>query len=257
MVWILDWSDQITMLNTARSQTLTEDIINQLLGLIRNGTWKAGESLPSERALISQLGVSRPCLREALQALAALGVIEVRAGRRARVKGPTFQSIIDPAGMAGLLESEDLIHLWEVRVSLETAAVRLAAERARDDDHSRLEEAITRMIWASQRDSLAGYVEADLHFHRCLADATYNPVFVQVYGVIHRMIRVSVHTTGAIPGGMDRGIRAHQLILEALRSHDPAATEAAMLAHLGGSNRYRDALAGLPAESLEVPFRRQ
>lgn len=252
MVWNLNWSDQMAMLNVARSQTLTEDIINQLLGLIRNGTWKAGESLPSERALMGHLGVSRPCLREALQALAALGVIEVRAGRRARVKGPTFQSIIDPARMAGLLRPDDLVQLWEVRVSLETAIARLAAERAHPDELSHLEEAILMMTLASQRDSLTGYVEADLDFHRCLADATCNPVFVEVYGVIHRMLRVSVHTTGAVPGGMDRGIRAHQGILEAVRARNAPAAEAVMLAHLGDSNRYRSAAAGLPADSTHL-----
>ncbi len=240
------------MLNAARSQTLTEDIIDQLLGLIRNGTWKPGESLPSERTLMGQLGVSRPCLREALQALSALGVIEVRAGRRARIKGPTIQSIFDPARMSGLLQPDDLIHLWEIRTALEVAATRLAAERIGPEWLSRLEEAVRAMSCCAEQSSLADYVEADLDFHRCLAEATGNPMFVEVHGVIQRTIRFSVQTTGAIPGGMDRGLRAHTAILEALRSRDPVAAEAAMRAHLGGPNRYRDALAGLPAAALEI-----
>ena len=64
-----------------RQRRLSDDIVEQLEGMILEGTLKSGERLPAERALAEQFGVSRPSLREAIQKLAAKGLLVSRQGQ--------------------------------------------------------------------------------------------------------------------------------------------------------------------------------
>ena len=235
------------MLIAARSKTLTENVIEQLLTLIRTGKCQPGERLPSESQLTQQLGVSRACVREALQAVAQTGVIELRAGRRARVKAPSARSLFDPAGMAGLLEPESLVHLWQVRMAIEVAAVRFATELIEPEGITQLEHALADQARAMETGDVTKYNEADLAFHQHLIRATGNPIFVELYKTIRRGIQASQSvTTRSL--GMQRGVLGHSAILDAVRAKDPAGAEAAMRSHLGVSTMYLHALAELPRQ---------
>jgi DNA-binding FadR family transcriptional regulator len=229
------------MLTTATAKTITENVIDQMLSLIRSGAWKAGDELPSERELMLRLRVGRSCVREALQAVASLGLVELRAGRRAKVKEFLASQIFDPVQMAGLLRAEDLIHLWQVRVALEVAAMRLAVDRLDAASLTQLGRIVDDLSEQMERSDLTAFIESDLAFHQCVIQATGNPIFVEVYKVIMRAIRASVRITGSIPGGMQRGVRVHRALFEALRTKDAAAAEAAMREHLGDPDRFREA----------------
>jgi GntR family transcriptional repressor for pyruvate dehydrogenase complex len=233
------------MLIEAKSKTLTENVTDQILTLIRTGIWKPGELLPSENQLTQQLGVSRACVREALQAVAQIGVVELRAGRRARVKAPTARSLFDPGEMAGLLKSESLVHLWQVRMAIEVAAVRLATELIDQHGLERLEHALADQARAMEQGDFIKYNEADLAFHQYLIQGTGNPIFVELYETIRRGIQTSQSVT-ARSLGMQRGVLGHSAILGAVKAKDPVAAEAAMRSHLGVSTMYLDALAKLP-----------
>ena len=63
---------------SVRQRRLSDDIVSQLETMILEGTLKAGERLPAERVLAEQFGVSRPSLREAIQKLAAKGLLVSR-----------------------------------------------------------------------------------------------------------------------------------------------------------------------------------
>jgi DNA-binding FadR family transcriptional regulator len=239
------------MLTVARARTLTENVIEQLLSLIRAGQWQPGELLPSENQLTQQLGVSRACVREALQAVAQTGMIELRAGRRARVQAPSARALFDPAGMAGLLQPDSLVHLWQVRMAIEVAAVRLAAELGTPDGLAQMEHALADQARAMEQGDPARYNEADLAFHQHLIQATGNPIFVELYATIRRGIQASQNvTTRSL--GMERGVRGHSAILETVRAKDPAGAETAMRSHLGVSTMYLQALAELPRHGESV-----
>jgi DNA-binding FadR family transcriptional regulator len=220
-----------------------------MLSLIRSGAWKGGDGLPSERELMLRLGVGRSCVREALQSVASLGLIALRAGRRAKVKQFSASLVFDPAQMAGLLGAEDLIHLWQVRVALEVAAIRLAAGRLDAASLAQLGRILDDLSGHMERSDLPAFIEADLAFHRCVIQATGNPIFLEVYTVITRAIRASVRITGSIPGGMQRGVRVHRALFNALKTKDPVAAEAAMRAHLGKPDRFREAYNRLVSHS--------
>jgi len=231
------------MLITATAQTITENVIEQILRLIRDGTWKPGDLLPPEKDLTRVLGVGRSCVREALQGVASLGLVELRAGRRTRVKSPSFRTLFDPAGMAALLQPEDLIHLLEARLAVEVAAARLAAERIDAERLAALERTVEALSTHMAAGDVPQYVEADLAFHEVLIAATGNPIFREVYQVIRRGIRASLRLTSSAPGGMRYGHGEHRAILDAIKARDVPQAEAAMRAHLGEAHKYLTAFA--------------
>jgi DNA-binding FadR family transcriptional regulator len=245
------------MLITATAQTITENVIGQILALIRNGTWKPGDALPSEKELTRSLGVSRPSVREALQSVAFLGLVELHAGRRARVKAPSFRTMFDPAGMAALLQREDLVYLLEARLAIEVAAARLAAQRIDRAGLEGLERTVRDLSAHMLKRDVLRYVEADLAFHQCLIQATGNPIFIEVYEVIRRGIRASLRLTSSTPGGMRYGHGEHRAIFEAVQSGDPHQAEQTMRAHLGEVHKYLEAFALQSPDPLKGPAKRR
>ena len=80
-----------------KREALPEQIVRQLLGLVRAGQLKPGDRLPAERALAADLGVGRPTLREALRALQLLGVLDIRHGGGVFVNEPGPDALLGPA----------------------------------------------------------------------------------------------------------------------------------------------------------------
>jgi len=118
----------------ARERRLSDKVADMMLETILAGRFKVGDRLPSERALGEQFGVSRTVVREAVRALVAKGVIEVRSGSGLRVVAVNADAVHESMNLylrGGRLEFEK-VH--EVRALLEVHLAGLAAERASDDD---------------------------------------------------------------------------------------------------------------------------
>src|SRR5947209_2166214 len=137
---------------------------------ILSGKLASGDSLPSERELSAEMGVSRSVVREALGRLASLGLVRSVHGSGTRVEAPNGRPIT--AGYQRLLRRGefDLAHLAEVRLPLETAIAALAAGRRTDDHLARL--AAAQKALANARAGLDAHVRADLEFHAVLAEAS-------------------------------------------------------------------------------------
>src|SRR5438105_9904358 len=119
LLWTdINWSDHLANqrqpvdapmpIQTLEPQRLYRQIAEQLRTLMTKGEFKPGETLPAERELAKQLGVSRPSVREALIALEVEGWVEVRTGagvfvlERAKKPAVTHKSV--PANEWGPLE---------------------------------------------------------------------------------------------------------------------------------------------------------
>ena len=116
-----------------RRQKLSEEVRRQLLDLIKSGSVGLGQPLPSERELMERLGVGRPAIREAMQSLETIGLIEIRHGGRARVAEPSIGRMVDQISetMKHLLANSpaSLENLKEARATVEREMARLAARR--------------------------------------------------------------------------------------------------------------------------------
>ncbi len=180
-----------------QQRRLSDDIVSQLERMILEGTLKAGERLPAERALAEQFGVSRPSLREAIQKLAAKGLLVSRQGGGNYVAESLGSTFSDP--LLHLLESnpEAQRDLLEFRHTLEGSCAFYAAQRATELDHARLREAFEALqqCYASEgKVSRAEEGAADARFHLAIAEASHNAVLLHTIRGLFDLLKRNVVT---------------------------------------------------------------
>ena len=166
-------------LRLVRPKRMYEQLAEQIEGLIRDGTFRAGARLPAERDLADQIGVSRPSLREALIALETAGLIETRVGDGTYVRADIGPAPVFPLSGAGDL-GPGTLEQFEARRALECMAAELAAARATEAERAALRVCLDRMSAMVA----AGENPGEQHriFHTGLADACGN-------GIIARSVR--------------------------------------------------------------------
>ena len=180
-----------------RQRRLSDDIVEQLEGMILEGTLKSGERLPAERALAERFGVSRPSLREAIQKLAAKGLLVSRQGGGNYVVDSLGSTFSDP--LLHLLESnpEAQRDLLEFRQTLEASCAYYAALRATEVDRERLTAAIEALQDCYARADEVSRVEegaADARFHLAIAEASHNAVLLHTIRGLFDLLKRNVVT---------------------------------------------------------------
>lgn len=160
----------MAQLTRIRQEKVYEAAMNQLVSLIEDGTFSAGDRLPTERALAEQLGISRASVRQALTGLAAMGLVESRPGDGTYVteRRTDFTWRIDAASALEILEG---------RRAIESGTARLAAQRRTQRELTALREIVATMD--EQVDDGVHPVDTDREFHRAIAVAAHNPVLLQ------------------------------------------------------------------------------
>lgn len=189
---------------------MTASTYDRLLDLIVGTSLEPGAAL-TETALAEKLHVSRTPIREALKLLEQDGLVE-RSGRSVRIKERS---------------PEEILEIYEVRVTLEVAAARRAANRRTDLDLSRL-EAIHEEMLRLPTDDLTAQVAWNNRFHEALWRASHNAT---LEGVITRLIgtlRRYPQTTLGFPGRWKQILTEHEQLVSAIRAQD--AEQAATLA---------------------------
>lgn len=180
-----------------RQRRLSDDIVEQLEGMILEGTLKSGERLPAERALAERFGVSRPSLREAIQKLTAKGLLVSRQGGGNYVVDSLGSTFSDP--LLHLLESnpEAQRDLLEFRQTLEASCAYYAALRATEVDRERLTAAFEALQDCYARADEVSRVEegaADARFHLAIAEASHNAVLLHTIRGLFDLLKRNVVT---------------------------------------------------------------
>jgi DNA-binding FadR family transcriptional regulator len=212
---------------------LVDQAVATLRMRIIEGVYGPDGEFPPQAELCEELGVSRGVIREAMQRLQSQRLVEVGQGRKPRVL---------PAGPTALAESLQLVmdrtdaswsQVGEVRRTLEVDIAGLAALRGQPNHWRELEKTLGAM---QATDDIAAQVEADMRFHRILAEATGNSIFAFLLDALASLLRASRERTIG-KGGIEPALRGHRHVLDAVRRHDAAAARQAMAAHLEESQR--------------------
>lgn len=221
-----------TPLRRTSRATLTQQVAQRLLDMIRSGHYKPGDRLPTENDLVAQLGVGRSCVREAMQWLTMAGAVDVRPRRGAIVRKIDAERLNVLTSFPSLLELEVLQELGEVRRLLEPEVARLAAERCAPEDVQKLaayQRALETAIAAGNSDAM---VAADVGFHNVIAEAAHNIVLRKMMAGVHDLLLESRRMTFRAPGAIERTLASHRQILEAIAAHDGETAREAMRGHL-------------------------
>ncbi|MBO2454872.1 FadR family transcriptional regulator [Actinomadura barringtoniae] len=192
-----------------------EAVLDQLQAEVTTGSWRIGDRIPGELDLASQLGVSRPAVREAIRALSHVGVLEVRRG-----DGTYVRSSADPRPLLRRVERASLRDVFEVQLAYDVQAAKLAARRRTDADVERLQELLAARGTAADAQEFGG---ADSHFHLAVVEATRNPVLIE--GCRYYLSRLSDSLSAAqldceVPVSSQE---AHQAVVDAIAARDPEA----------------------------------
>jgi GntR family transcriptional repressor for pyruvate dehydrogenase complex len=196
--------------------------------IVENGL-TAGAQLPTIVALSGTYGVSPTVVREALARLRSEGLVEVRQGSGAYVSGSLRPFRI----AAGAASDASVLRVLELRLGLEAEAAALAAARAGRGELQRVREAFQAFAQQIERGEPA--MEADLRFHRAVAEAAGNPLFVEFQVFLQQYLTDSIgvsHGHTRQGGRMAVVLEEHRRILDAIAAHDAEAARVAMRDHL-------------------------
>jgi GntR family transcriptional repressor for pyruvate dehydrogenase complex len=211
----------------AQSPDLVGAIVQDLEGRIAGGELQPGDRIPTERELAQSWGVSRTTVRQALYELELKSLVE-----RTRRRGTTVSNLADrnrtgAALLSGLSpHARELAEVLDFRAAIEPAMAARAAMYATAAEIAEIAALVSAMATAASAEE---DVELDDRFHRLIAKATHNPLFVQLVSDMSEWLRsVRQPQLELSPERRAKVIEGHALFLEAIRARDPdAATQVA------------------------------
>ncbi len=199
---------------------------------IRDNGLRVGDSLPGEGYFASSLGVSRAVMREAFGAMAALRLIDVANGRKARVgamDGAVMAASMDHAVSTSQIT---VAEIWDVRRTIEVKTAALAAQCRTDEEAERIVALAETLV--RSRDDMPTRIRTDIAFHEAIAKASHNALFVQIVASFSPLMEVAVPAawqTRKADAEPDVILDRHLRVAEAIRAGDPVAAAAAMDEH--------------------------
>jgi GntR family transcriptional regulator, transcriptional repressor for pyruvate dehydrogenase complex len=229
-----------------KRQTITAQVIEYILDLIKKGHVKPGERLPTEKHLTEELAVSRTCVREAIKSLESLQLISVRPKIGAIVLEPSPGSLLNADYLSTSAFMQQADSLIEFRKVLELGLVALAAEKSTEEDWAAMREILAEHEAALQIDRSTpqgnllfhdAILKTNIRFHKAVATATRNPLAIMVLEAISEpLVKVS-RRTNEMPGVPEAGLRQHWAIYRAIRENNPDKARQSMRNHLQAAER--------------------
>jgi DNA-binding FadR family transcriptional regulator len=221
-------------LNPLQPLSLKEQAKRELKRLIDDGALGPGDKLPSERELSEQLRVSRGTVREAVQFLRALGLVEIRHGAGTFVTDASA----DPEALGAAwrswtaLHADDVHELIEVRKGLEALSAELACARQAPDGMDEMARALEELEAAAEASDVTALVQADIQFHHGLAQASGNHALLELVSLIgDRLVRERAAVLD-MEDRSERSLEECREIYAAVRAKDPSRARESLIRHL-------------------------
>lgn len=223
-------------LTPARHLRLTESVVDQLVARLRSGEFRPGDKLPSERELMTRVGVGRSSIREALQTLIGMNMIEARPGRGYFVKGSTWELLPTGRVHPALMEAKALLDLIDARLLVEPEIAALAAKKATPSDIDAMDRALDRIAAQARRGRKVYRAAAEFHVE--IAKATHNTALVQmVSSLVSVMAYWGRLFEEEIPGRARGEVNLHRDLVRCLKRRKPEEIRRKMREHLVATQR--------------------
>lgn len=214
-----------------------EEIIRRLETALLDGSMGSGSRLPPERQLAEQYQVSRATIREALQRLAARGLVRIKPGAGVFVTNALRSGM--PSPWTQLLSDHPALRsdILEFRRVLEGATAYFAAQRASQLDRERISQLIGDLqAYRKQGDSLKE-AQTDSQLHEAIALASHNVMFLHLHNSVLSMLREHISVNRAGLAELDSGVseqllQQHRVICDAICAGQPEEARTAMHTHI-------------------------
>jgi GntR family transcriptional regulator, transcriptional repressor for pyruvate dehydrogenase complex len=215
------------------TRVIGQQVVVQILELIRTGSLHAGDRLPPERELIEIFGISRPSLREALRALSMLGVVNTLHGGGAYVSDLDARTLLAPLDFYLSLTKANFADAFDSRRVIEIEIARRAASRATALDMDELNDIIE--AHDKVKDDPIGFRILDVRFHEKLSAIAGNAVLQRIaYGLYNLGLDFQNFSRRAQnePGLSAQSTMDHSKIAAGITAHDPDRAAEAMSRHI-------------------------
>lgn len=216
---------------------LSSQVAEALTAEIRAGRLKAGTKLPSEAALVTQFGVSRTVVREAVSRLKSLGLLDSRQGSGVFVCDAGVVPL--SFGPDHLRTRSAVIQMVELRRALEAEVAALAAQRAKAADLRAIRKAVTALEKAVAQGGDG--VEEDVLLHRAIAEAARNPFLSSTLDYLAQFLRGATRVTRANEARRadfaEQVREEHAAIVQAIAQADSALARETAAQHMDNAIR--------------------
>lgn len=217
----------------------SDDVMNQIVKNIQNGTFRPRDALPTERKLAEMLGVSRPVVREGLKSLKLLGVVSTVHGGGNYVADHLDTCLIRPLSILFSLNNSNVLQSQQLRAALECQATALAARNCTELNAASLRLILAQLDAASDMQNLN---RLDRTLHLTIAKIAENPLIYSVLsasGLLTDTIVAKIRTgIQEEPDSFQEIDSQHRAIVDAVASHDAAGAERAMHIHMASIEQY-------------------
>ncbi|GLX80423.1 GntR family transcriptional regulator [Thalassotalea insulae] len=201
-------------------RNLTQQVVHELGKTILQGTYKVGDSLPSEAELCTSFNISRTATREAVKMLTAKGLISSRPRQGIKVLDSKHWNLFDVDVLNWILLGKPDLYMLrsfqQLRLAIETEAAFLAAQYAQPEDLQAIVDALTRMKDATNGQDDTH--EADIDFHQSILSASKNPFFIQLKSFITTALKVNLRFTNRHRAVTVEEYQAHVDIFEHVKN---------------------------------------
>ena len=212
------------MLSDKRS--VVDKIINEIKNALMRGELKPGGKFPTEKELIERYGVSRGAVREAVKMLVALGVVEIKRGNGTYIARRISPSALNQLIFSLIQKKGTPQELLELREVMEIGVLEVILSKLTKKDIEKMEKAIEKMEKVCRDGIIDKKIlsRIDLEFHYAFAEATHNPLIVELFTTILEMflptIEDSLRYNIQIENDPLKGARIHRKILGALKERN-------------------------------------
>ena len=221
---------EVPVFTPVRTARASSDVITQVRDAILSGRYRQGDRLPTEREMARHFGVSRVTVRDALRALEAAGLVEVRVGGHGGpfVAAPNPALLSESLGTHLHLQGSSFQELAEARLALETTAARLAAERATEEDLASLRGALEHPEnWGG--DSAAQSVDFHTALVRCAHNVALETMWLATRALLQEAFDTLHHRQPDMIGVAER---VHRQLYAAVEAKDGELAVKLMRDHL-------------------------
>lgn len=212
---------------------LSEKVVDEIRKRIDSGELNIGDKLPNQNVLSQELGVSRTSLREAMNILDLLGVIEQKPGFGTVIRKRVPQ--INPEGLRPTLLTDEKTtkELLEARLIIETGTARLTAQHATKKQAQSLSGMVEQMRDCLESKRFKEYSLVDLKFHKTVADMSKNRFLREAFVSIkqHMELFITEHTT-LLSHVLEDSQKHHIAICGAIADQDPERAAREMEKHI-------------------------
>ena len=200
-------------------EDIREQVFEQLLMKITMGEWKSGEKIPSENELSTAMGVSRISVREAIQKLDAINLVETFRGKGTYVKEFSTNNYLKSMTPMLYLSKGDIKSVLEYRRILEIGIIELYLRNVKEKDIHDLQKMLDKMEYYCKKKDLNKYRKYDLDFHMRLYEMTDNPFIIKISVIVKDVLNSSIEG-GLTQEGAEEGVGYHRDILECIETGD-------------------------------------